>query len=192
MSRASALVGGGLFLAPLLSACAGHAPGPDLLGVDGRYHRPLDARGAHANVVVFTTVDCPIANGYAPEIRAIAGEYADHGVRFYLVHVDPDVGIDEASAHAEAYGYDVPVLLDPRHDLVRELGATTTPEVAVVLPDGKIVYSGRIDNLYADLGVKRSGPLHRDLRDVLAGVVAGEDLPRVRTPPVGCAIPDLP
>lgn len=184
-------------LLALFPACAisggvaGGLANVELQDVDGRAHRPLDARG-RANVVVFTTVDCPIANGYAPEIQRLADEFEPEGVRFHLVHVDPDVDATRAAAHAREFGYRMPVLLDPTHTLVRELGATITPEAAVIRADGTVVYRGRIDDQWADLGVKRRAPRYRDLEDVLRAVVAGKDLPRTRTPAVGCFIPDLP
>ena len=187
--RASRLA---LVAATLVAACSAPGHGPGVADVRGDRHHPLDARGARANVVVFTTVDCPIANGFAPEIRAIAGEYGARGVRFYLVHVDPDVGPTEATAHAEEFGYDLPLLLDPRHELVRAVGATTTPEVAVVVPGGTVAYAGRIDDSYVELGVRRRVVRHHDLREALERIVAGDDHPPVRTVAVGCAIPDLP
>jgi len=163
-----------------------------LLDVTGRTWHPLQVEGARARVLVFTTVDCPIANGYAPEIQALAREFEADGVLFALVHVDPAVDAERASAHAREYGYDLPILLDPRHELVDALGATVTPEVAVVRAGGAVVYRGRIDDRYPELGVRRAAPTSRDLRDVLLALREGKDLPRVRTVPVGCYIPDLP
>ena len=47
------------------------------------------------------------------------------------------------------------VLLDPRQVLVEHAGATITPQVAVLSPEGKVLYLGRIDNRVEDFGRSR-------------------------------------
>ncbi len=160
-----------------------------LLDATGREHRPLETDGADASVLFFVTTDCPIANGYAPEIRSIAAEAKKSGLRFYLVHTDPDVTPEAAAAHAREYGHDaMPVLLDPEHELVDRLGITITPEAAVVLTDGHLAYRGRIDNLYGAIGKKRPAATRHDLRDALAAVAEGTRPVVSRTKAIGCII----
>ena len=181
-------------LSLLAAGCAtSPAPaGPELLDIQGAVQRPMDASGATANVLIFTTVDCPIANGYAPEITDIAERYGPAGFRFFMVHVDPDVDPERARAHAREYGLGLPILLDPEHTLVAATGATVTPEVAVVGPRGALLYRGRIDNLYADLGTKRRAATRHDLRDALEALAARESVSQARTEAIGCFIPDRP
>ena len=64
-------------------------------------------------------------------------------------------------------------LRDPAHALVKFTEATITPEAAVVA-DGRVVYRGRIDDRYVDLGVERPSPTQRDLADALTAVLAGK------------------
>jgi len=158
--------------------------------IDGRVIEPLMVEDACAHVLLFTTVDCPIANGYAPAIARLAGEYTGAGVKFFLVHVDPDVDAARAREHASDYGYTLPVLLDPEHDLVEAVGATVTPEVAVLDGRGEIAYLGRIDNWYAALGKKRRQATTSDLADALDAVLDGRPVEVSWAPAVGCLIPD--
>lgn len=167
-------------------------PPLSLRDLDGKPHTPLAVGDAKANVLLFTTTDCPIANGYSPEIAAIAKDFAARGVRFYAVHVDTDLTPEDARKHAKEYGITVPVLIDTRHELVAAVGATRTPEAVVLLPDGTVAYRGRINDLYAGLGKKRPAPKTHDLRDTLTAVLDGKPVPNVRTEAVGCSIPDLP
>jgi peroxiredoxin len=160
--------------------------------VKGATHYPLDPRGAKAVVLFFLTTDCPIANYYTSEIRAIVKDHATKGVRCYAVHVDPDLTPAEARKHAETYGLTCPVLIDAKHRLVKATGATVTPEAAVLTPDGKLAYRGRIDDIYADLGKRRVAPNQRDLREALAAVLQGQPVKTPRTTALGCPIPDLP
>jgi thiol-disulfide isomerase/thioredoxin len=158
--------------------------------LDGRAFEPLDPRGA-AHVLVFVTTDCPIANSYAPEIEAIAREHAADPLRFFLVHVDPDVDADAARTHARDYGYaSLPILLDPEHRLVGRLGITVTPEAAVVLPGGELAYRGRIDNVWGDFGSRRREPSRRDLRLAIGAVLAGHPVEPARTEAIGCFVPE--
>jgi hypothetical protein len=160
--------------------------------LDGKQVQPLQAGAARASVLFFLAPDCPISNSYAPEINALVKENADRPLRFYAVYVDPDLSAASARKHAAAFGYRCPVLLDPRHQLVAATGVTTTPEVAVLTADGRIVYRGRIDDRYPQIGVHRQAPTRRDLRMALAAVLADRPVPTPRTPVVGCAIPELP
>ncbi|HEY7310741.1 MAG TPA: redoxin family protein, partial [Gemmataceae bacterium] len=160
--------------------------------LQGEKVQPLRTGEAKASVLFFLTPDCPISNSYAPEINAIVAENADKALQFHVVYVDPDLKVEQARKHAASFGYRCPVLLDPKHQLVAATGVTTTPEVAVVTADGTIAYRGRIDDLYPRIGVKRRTPTRRDLREALAAVRAGRQVPTARTTAIGCSIPDLP
>ena len=174
-----------------LAACVPQASQDvSLDDLDGRSHSPLALAGAKANVVIFITNDCPIANSYAPEIQSIISDYSPGGAVFFLVHVDPDLTAEKAKKHAADFGYGCSILLDPLHRLVSKLEADITPEAFVFTGDG-MAYRGRIDDLYADLGKKRRKARTRDLRDALEAVLAGKSVVNPKTTAVGCYIPEL-
>ena len=79
---------------------------------------------------------------------------------------------------------------DPTLALVKFVGATVTPEVAVVA-GGRVVYRGRIDDRYVDLGRERPAPTRRDLFEALTAIVARKPVARAKTQAVGCYISDL-
>ena len=54
---------------------------------DGRPVAPL-AGPAPATVLLFTAVDCPISDRYAPEVRRLAARFGAAGVRFWLVYAN--------------------------------------------------------------------------------------------------------
>jgi hypothetical protein len=154
-------------------------------------HHPFTDPAAKAVALVFVLADCPIANGYAPEINRLCAAYGPRGVRFFLVQVDEDLSSRAAAEHAREYGYTCPVVLDGGHVLVRRAGARMVPEVAVFGRDGERKYFGRIDDLYAELGKRRARATSHDLRDALDAVLAGRPVARPVTPAVGCFIPTL-
>lgn len=184
--------GGGERRAPEAPQPQPKRKGPLLEDLEGREQAPLDVRDAKAHVLVFALPDCPIANAYAPELQALQRDYHERGVRFFLVHVDPDTTKDRAAEHARSFGIPFPVLRDAQHELVRAAGATITPEAAVILPSGELAYRGRIDDLFRAIGKKREQPTQRELRAALDAVLAGKTPAVARTIAVGCDIPPAP
>jgi hypothetical protein len=155
----------------------------------------IDALQAPPNtkaiVYLFTSTDCPVSNRYAPEVRRLEQTFAAKGVRFRLVypsHFESDAAVRDHMA-LFAYG-SLEAVRDPSLALVRFTGATITPE-AVVIMDGKVVYRGRIDDRFVDLGVERPAPTTHDLADALASIVDGRPIARPTTQAIGCYIADL-
>lgn len=158
--------------------------------LNGTARHPL-ATGSHkATVLIFVWHTCPVANSYAPEIERIYEDYKDRDVALYLVQVDPDLKLDKAREHAREYGYQMPVIIDRKHELVKRAGAEMTPEAAVLLPDGELIYRGRIDNRQAALGKRRPAATETDLRDTLNAILAGKKLTPRTTKAIGCYIPE--
>jgi hypothetical protein len=161
-----------------------------LRDVNGKEHMPLLQPQKKATVLFFILPDCPISNSYAPEIKRICADYEPKQVAAFIVQADPDLSAEDAKKHAEDYGFRCPVLLDPYHRLVKRTGATIAPEVAVLGPDGKVLYRGRIDDLYADLGKRRPEPTQRDLRNALTAILQGKPVANPVTTALGCDLPE--
>jgi hypothetical protein len=157
---------------------------------------PLDAlqapAGTKAIVFFFISTDCPISNRYAPEVRRLAGAFASKGVVFRLVYPNASEDAHAIREHMAAYGYTgaVEAVRDPTLALVKFAGATITPEAAVVV-GGRVVYHGRIDDRFVDLGRERPTPTQRDLFEALTAIVAGQPVPRAATQAIGCFISDF-
>ena len=155
----------------------------DLNGVG---HRPLDPGDKVASVLLFYWHDCPVCNSYASEINRICASYTNFA--FYIVQVDPDLTPAAAREHKREYDLRAPVLLDPDHRLVKLAKATVTPEVVVLGRTGHTLYSGRIDDLYAAPGKRRSAATQGDLREALAAISAGQPAKHRKTQAIGCLI----
>jgi peroxiredoxin len=176
-----------MFLGVILAA----QPADDQLrDVDGQTHKPLSLKDKKATVLFFLLPDCPISNAYAPTIKRICADYESKKIAAFVVHADPDVTAERAKKHAKEYGLPCPVLLDPAHVLVKKTGATRAPEVAVLGPDQKVLYRGRIDNWYADYGKRRGEPTQHDLRNALDAILAGKAVATPTTEVIGCFLPE--
>jgi hypothetical protein len=156
----------------------------------GNALNPFDAIDAKAFVFVFISTDCPISNRYAPEIRRVEEEFVRAGVRFWLVYADTDTSADAIRKHISDYRLPKQVLRDPRHSLVHLAQARVTPEASVFLPGGRLVYHGRIDNRYADLGKERPEATQHDLEDVVKAILQARPVPYPTAKAVGCYIPE--
>ncbi len=155
--------------------------------VDG--HRlNLPGQDAKAAVLFFVTNDCPITNSSMPEINRLVAAYATRGIGFYAVYTDPTVSVAAIRKHAREYGMHMPLIDDTKHALVHRVGATVTPEAALLERDGKVVYLGRIDDLYVDLGERRAAATQHYLRDALDAVLQGRPVAVAKVEPVGCFI----
>jgi hypothetical protein len=70
------------------------------------------------------------------------------------------------------------------------VGATVTPEAAVVSPAGTVGYLGRIDDFYVSWGKSRRQVRERTLRVALDELLAGRAATTPRTKAVGCYLPE--
>ena len=138
-------------------------------------------------VLVFTTTDCPISNRYAPEIQRLASKFKEHA-KFVMVYPVPTDSPDMIREHQKKFGYALESIRDA--SLVKKTGVTVTPEVAVMAGD-RMVYRGRIDDRYVELGRERPQPTEHDLEAVLTALIAGTPVAVSETRAVGCILADL-
>lgn len=158
--------------------------------IKGQSVIPLKSDNGKPAVVVFITTDCPIANALAPEINRIFDDYHKRGIKFTLVHVDPELSTADARKHAKDYALKPPIVIDRKHQLVKSANASVTPQAAVFDGEGKLVYSGRLNNQWMDYGKRRAVATEHNLRDTLEALLAGKPVGKSRSSAVGCYIPD--
>jgi hypothetical protein len=163
--------------------------GTTFTDIDGVAHSVLGGEGKAGTVILFLLHDCPICNGFAPEISRLTASYTNFN--FFIAQVDPSLTAEAARQHAKDYALHGIICLDGAHKLVDLAGATMTPEAAVFSNDGKLLYRGRIDDTYASVGKKRMTVTKHDLREALDAVAAGKPVPNERTRAVGCYIEKL-
>jgi hypothetical protein len=143
-------------------------------------------------VLIFVSTDCPVSNRYAPDIQRLYQEFAPLGVRFQLVYPNASDDAAAIAAHLKEYGYPASIgAADPTHKLVRSVGATITPEAVVLGADRRLLYRGRIDDRFVELGRERPRPTTHDLRDALIAALAGRQVKAPTTQAVGCFIADM-
>jgi hypothetical protein len=141
-------------------------------------------------VILFVSSDCPISNGYAPEIQRICEDARARGGSCTLVYEDVSIDAAAVRAHRDDYRYrEIPAVIDHDHAIAQRARATVTPQAVVVTPSGVIKYRGRIDDRYIALGRQRRVVTSQDLRDAIDAVIGGRSVANADTEAVGCFIP---
>src|SRR5579863_7732865 len=179
----------GAAVEPARAASDGNA-----VDLNGAAVDPLKASGGKVVVLIFVRVDCPISNRYAPTIQGIERRVRLENagrVAFWLVYPDRSETAQQIRKHEKEFGYDLPALRDVQRSLVAESHAQTTPEAAVFDANRKLVYHGRIDNLYEDFGRARPAATTHELEDAIDATLNRKDVANASVPSVGCYISDL-
>lgn len=156
----------------------------------GKPLEPLKAANGKAVVLIFVRTDCPVSNRYAPLIQKLSEHYPERA-RFWLVYPDKKADAGVIRQHDREFGYKIPALRDPQHALVKLSQAKITPEAAVFDARGRLVYHGRIDDLYVDMARSRRAATTHELDDAIQAAVSGRNVTLATKPAVGCYISDL-
>lgn len=158
----------------------------ELLGPEGVMLAPTRARA----LLFFLGAECPVSNGYAPEMARIARLAKDAGILVLGVHSDPSLTPAKAVAHAREHELGMDVAVDPRQELAKAAGVRMVPQATLADANGRVVYRGRIDDLRAPDGKRRPAATRHDLRVALAAFIDGKPVPVPGGEPFGCPLPE--
>jgi peroxiredoxin len=164
------------------------APGFELPDTEGGSRTLTEAEGAPATVVLWTCNHCPYALAWHDRLVEAARDYGPRGVRFFAVNSN-----DAARYPADSYeamrervareGWPFPYLYDESQEAARAWGAKVTPHVFVLDSDHRLRYHGAPDPDYQEPGHNASW-----LREAIDSLLAGEEVGRAETDPVGCSV----
>jgi peroxiredoxin len=164
------------------------APGFELPDTDGATHSLADAEDAPVTVVFWTCNHCPYALAWHDRLVDAAAEYSPRGVRFFAVNSNdaeryPADSYEAMRQRVAEEGWPLPYLHDESQEAARAWGAKVTPHVYVLDSDHRLRYQGAPDPDYQE-------PAHNAswLREAIDSVLAGGELERPETDPVGCSV----
>lgn len=132
--------------------------------------------------------DCPITQSYTLKLNDLYQEYGD---QFNFLGVFPNLSSkqEKIDQFVKDYQINFPTETDYARTMVRRFGVTITPEVVVYNSDDNVIlYKGRIDNEFADLGKRRRVVTTDELKDVLNYLSSGSQKVFTFSKAVGCFI----
>lgn len=163
--------------------------------LDGQNHA-LDSYLADGKFVILEwfNPDCPYVKKYhAPgtsnKSRDEALAYArENDVIWLMINSNArgkqGSGAERNNKAIKDYGIDVPVMLDPTGEIGQAYGATSTPQMFLISPEGKVLYNGGIDDTKLDTDV----PGVNYVIDAIAQAQAGQPVDPAATPHPGCSV----
>ena len=185
----------GAFLYPQKTVAAAlgigaSAPSFELKNVNEQMVSLAGASGEVGTLVVFTCNHCPFAIAYEDRLIALANEVQPKGIKFVAIsandpRIKPEDGFEGMQKKAKEKNLPYPYLINEDGTVATAYGAARTPETFLLDKDGKVVYSGRIDDNTEVKDVK----VH-DLQNAMTKLVEGkasEIDPKV-TAAFGCTI----
>ena len=163
---------------------------PDFTFKDLRFasHSLADLGAKKAYVIVFSSLDCPIAKRYMPRIVEMEKEYRNRDVQFVALNVAPKDSMVEVAYQGIQLDAGFPFCKDFDGVVAPALGATRTPQVVVLDGDRKLRYRGRIDSQFHVGGLKPDTG-REDLKMAIEDLLADRAVAVTETPVEGCPIP---
>jgi peroxiredoxin len=170
------------------------APAFELPDVNGTKHS-LSQYAGKIVVLEWTNYDCPfVKKFYGPgAMQAMQEKYTGKEVVWLSISSSAPGNqgnfsqetwkkrIADTGSHATA------VLLDPEGKVGRAYGASNTPHIFVVGPDGKLAYEGSVDDQRSADPDTIQGARNY-LAEALDALLDGKPVPTPKTKPYGCSV----
>ena len=174
----------------LASEIGAEAPDFSLTSITGQTVKLSDYRGKTV-ILEWFNPGCPFVKYAHGEgvIREQAAKWVSDDTVWLAINsgapgkqgADPE----ENRAAVEKWQINYPVLMDPTGEVGQSYAAKTTPQMAVVNPEGVLVFNGALDN--APMGKKKGDPMSH-LSNSLEALKSGQPVPNASPKPYGCSV----
>jgi alkyl hydroperoxide reductase subunit AhpC len=202
MTRKSPLLASIVALAlTIVSASSGHAaqvgsPAPNFQGTDSNGKtQSLDQYHGKYVVLEWHNHDCPftVKHYQSGNMQSLQKEWTSKGV-VWLTVISSAPGKDgyvdgpAENAYMKKVGADpTAAILDPNGNIGHLYNAKTTPNMFVIDPTGKLIYSGAIDD-HATTDVADIKASKNYVSAALSEAMAGKSVQTAVTRPYGCSV----
>jgi peroxiredoxin len=171
-------------------------PAPDFTGTDsqGQTHRLSEYRGKYV-VLEWTNNGCPYTKKHytSGNMQALQKEWTAKGVVWFtILSSSPGAqgymtASDENAYMERVHAAPTAAILDPAGTIGHEYEAKTTPDMYVIDPSGKVIYSGAIDNRPTTDPSDVQGATNY-VSAALTESMAGQPVATSYTRPYGCSV----
>lgn len=187
-----------VFAAPALAqdgpVIGGEAPGFTLPAADGGTYTLADHRGQWV-VLEWLNYDCPYVMKHygSGNIPGQQAKWRERGVTWLAIvssapgkqgYYPPEEMVQQKKKHN---GNMTAILMDPSGNVGKTYGATVTPHMYVINPDGELLYRGGIDDKPTTDQADIEGATNY-VRGALNAAMNGEEVSPKRAEPYGCTV----
>lgn len=153
---------------------------------DGSQVALASYREKELTVLIFLAHDCPICQKYGDKFRELSASHP----QLQVIGVAPADGATKEliGSYAATFGFDFPILMDEKKVLAHVLKGKVTPEVFLFNNRGDLLYRGKIDNWFYELGKYRQVVTEHYLDNAIKAALAGEIVSPNKTEPIGCML----
>lgn len=138
-------------------------------------------------VIIAQGIECPVMRKNIPTFNALFEKFSDK-VGFILLNGVKSEDLATIKKESEDYQVKIPILKDPKQDLLKELGLKILSGVALVdLKDNRNLYIGAVDDR-VNLDVAKPAAKNKYLEDALISVLSEKPIKVKKTTIYGCSI----
>jgi peroxiredoxin len=171
-------------------------PAPDFTGTDsqGQSHKLSEYRGKYV-VLEWTNNGCPYTRKHytSGNMQTLQKEWTAKGVVWLTILSSAQgaqgymTAADENAYMTRVHATPTAAILDPTGAIGHEFDAKTTPDMFVIDPQGKVIYSGAIDNRPTTDPSDVQGATNY-VSAALTESMAGQSVAVSYTRPYGCSV----
>lgn len=157
--------------------------------VSGSFRSLKELESEIATVIIFICNHCPFVHHINSKLVEVANKYQSEGVQFIAISSNsveshPQDGPGLMAKFAKEHAYPFPYLYDESQRVAKAYQAVCTPDLFVFDGELACVYRGRFDDTRPEIG-QATGT---DLSMALQAIIAGDQVPSVQEPSMGCNI----
>lgn len=132
--------------------------------------------------------ECPISQNIVQTINRLKTTYPD--VDFESVFTAWD-NKQQIELFKKKYKLETNIIHDQKHKLIKQLGASKTPEAFLINSSKKTIYKGAINNQYIAIGKRRGNSVSNYLEEAIKDYLLNGFVKISETSAVGCKIEPL-
>ncbi|MBL7812479.1 MAG: thioredoxin family protein [Bacteroidetes bacterium] len=160
-----------------------------LKNVDGSMVSNYDFADKHSLLIMVTCNHCKYSQAYWKRLQKLAEKYEEDSIGMVAICGNdaeqyPQDSFENMQELHRQLKLRFPYLHDPDQEVLKQLGATRTPEVFLFNSHRELVYTGAIDDNWENEGAV----MQIYLEDALEYCLDGLEVDYPVIPPVGCSI----
>jgi peroxiredoxin len=167
-----------------------YAPDFELPGTDGTVHHLTRYLGQYQAIgVIVMGNQCPYVRQYLDRLKQLQAKFQGQAVTLIGINANdeqshPADSYEHMKDFAAAQALNFPYLRDLTQEVIRSLGASSTPEAFLIDRTGVVRYAGAID----DSPQNPDAVQQAFLQDAIAKLLADQPIPVPLTRAIGCSV----